>query len=218
MSDFKDRPEGIRIKHRVNGNSIKMYDKGPNILRIETTINQSREFKVYRKAENDPDGEKKWLPMRRGVADLHRRSQISQKANERYLDGLAGLDSTVSLEELFKSVSQPSKRKKVRALQPWSDEDQKLLAAINRPEFLLAGFRNRDLAGILYPGRNASPEARRCAAARVSYRLRILRAHGLIAKLPNTRRYRPTEKGRQIATAATISQKVTVQQLTRAAA
>lgn len=27
VSEFKDRPEGIRVKHQVRGNSVKMYDK-----------------------------------------------------------------------------------------------------------------------------------------------------------------------------------------------
>lgn len=26
ISDFKDRPEGVRIKHRVGQNSVKLYD------------------------------------------------------------------------------------------------------------------------------------------------------------------------------------------------
>ena len=29
VSSFKDRPEGLRVKHQVNGNSVKMYDKAP---------------------------------------------------------------------------------------------------------------------------------------------------------------------------------------------
>lgn len=220
VSTFKHRPEGICVKHQVNGNSQKMYNKGGNILRPEVTINQPRDFKVYRTSERDPQGPKKWLPMRKGVADLHRRAQVSQKANERYLDALAQLDTTVRLEDLFAPVSRSSKRKgkTIRALRLWTFEDQALLEAINRPEFLLAGFRNRDLAQILYPDDQTTKAAKNRAAARVSYRLRILRAHGLIAKLSRTRRYRTTAKGTQIATAAILSQKVTVQQLAKAAA
>ena len=39
VSDVKRRPEGVRIKHRVGENSIKMYDKQGSVLRVETTIN-----------------------------------------------------------------------------------------------------------------------------------------------------------------------------------
>jgi hypothetical protein len=220
VSDFKDRPEGICVKHRANGNSVKMYDKGGSILRVETTINQPREFKVYRRSERDPDGSQKWLPMRKGIADLHRRATLSDKANSRYLDALATLDSTTRLDQLLAPVSCPRKRKgkKIRALRLWTSADQALLEAISRPEFLLGGFRNRDLARILYPDQQAAVQDRRRAAAKISYRLGILRGHGLIAKLPNTRRYRTTPTGRQIATASIVSQSVTVSQLTQAAA
>lgn len=220
VSDFKDRPEGIRVKHQANGNSVKLYDKGPNILRPETTINNPRDLKVYRASEDNPDGPKKWRPMRKGVADLYRRAEVSKKANERYLNALAGLDTTTQLQDLFWQVCRPCKYngKRIRPLRVWTAEDQKLLEAINRPEFLIAGFRNRDLARLLYPGAEMTPASRRSAAARVSYRIRILRGHRLIGKLSRTRRYRITQKGRDIATAAITSQKVTVQQLANAAA
>jgi len=41
-SDVIKRIEGIRVKHRVEENSIKMYDKEGSVLRIETTINDPR--------------------------------------------------------------------------------------------------------------------------------------------------------------------------------
>jgi hypothetical protein len=219
-SDFKDRAEGIRVKHAANGNSVKMYDKGPNLLRVETTVNNPRDLKVYRTSERNPHGPRRWLPMRKGVADFHRRAELSQKTNERYLDALAQLDSTMLLQNILAPVSRPRTKNghTVRALRPWTAEDQALLEAVQRPEFLLEGFRNRDLARLLYPEEHDAPEAKRRAAAKVSYRLNILRAHGLISKLPKTRRYRITVKGQQVATAAIVSQKLTIGQLTRAAA
>src|SRR6186997_2731825 len=39
VTDLADRPEGMRIKHRVNRNALKMYDKQGQVLRIETTLN-----------------------------------------------------------------------------------------------------------------------------------------------------------------------------------
>jgi hypothetical protein len=49
-TNVKSRPEGVRIKHWVEENSIKMYDKEGSVLRIETTINNPRRFKVRRPA------------------------------------------------------------------------------------------------------------------------------------------------------------------------
>jgi hypothetical protein len=37
---LKHRPEGLRLKHTVNGNSLKIYDKEAQVLRVETTINR----------------------------------------------------------------------------------------------------------------------------------------------------------------------------------
>ena len=50
-SDVKRRQEGVRIKHRLGGNSIKLYDKAftavGNVLRGETTIHNVEDFRVY---------------------------------------------------------------------------------------------------------------------------------------------------------------------------
>src|SRR5438094_6890597 len=72
VSDLHQRVEGMRLKHRVNNNSVKMYDKQGSVLRVETTINQPREFKVYRKVESDPQSKPAWRKLRKGVADAHR--------------------------------------------------------------------------------------------------------------------------------------------------
>ncbi len=39
------------MKHRAVGNSIKVYDKGGSILRIETTINNPKAYRSYRSSE-----------------------------------------------------------------------------------------------------------------------------------------------------------------------
>jgi hypothetical protein len=49
----KQRQPGTRIKHRMKGNWLKMYDKFGQILRIETVINQPREFHVRRRCIRD---------------------------------------------------------------------------------------------------------------------------------------------------------------------
>src|SRR5262249_20714544 len=80
-SDLRERPEGMRIKHRLNANAIKMYDKQGSVLRVETTINNTSDFRVYRRKEGDTRGPHKWHNLRKGVADMHRRAAVSQAAN-----------------------------------------------------------------------------------------------------------------------------------------
>jgi hypothetical protein len=83
-SSLKKRPAGLRLKHFVKGNSIKMYDKQGSVWRVETTINQPDEFKVYRARENRPQDKKPWGELPRSLADLERRAQVSPAAHDRY--------------------------------------------------------------------------------------------------------------------------------------
>jgi hypothetical protein len=220
VSDFKRRPEGVRVKHRVGQNSVKIYDKQGSVLRAETTINDPRGFKVYRPKEGDPKGKLSWRPLRRGIADLHRRAQVSQAANDEYLDALASVESTTPVGELVRDVCRPvtSKGRRVRALEPWSDPDMSLLKAINRGEHCVNGFRNRDLVSLLYSAPPDTTAEKQRRMARVSRQLRLLRAHGLVRKVPRTHRYRLTPRGREIATAILATQAVSLQRLNAAAA
>ena len=219
VSNYRRRPEGVRIKHCVKGNAIKAYDKQGSILRVETTINQPREFKVYRPKEGEPHGSLSWRPMRRGIADLHRRTEVSQAANSRYLQALAALSTDRRLREVVAPMCRPVRwrGKRVRALRPWSEPDRLLLEAISRGEFAIHGFRNRDLRQALHPGR-CLPHVQRRLSSQTSYRLRLLRAHGLIRKAPRTKRYLLTKKGREMTTAILHVQHIPISKLTALAA
>jgi hypothetical protein len=113
-SNLKERLEGTRIKHWLNGNSVKLYDK-ISVLRAETMIRDPGDFKVYRPAEGAPEGPKDWRPLRKGVADLQRRAEVSQAANERYLGALAAVHEGAQLGELVgplcQPVSEPARRR-----------------------------------------------------------------------------------------------------------
>ncbi len=219
VSSYRRRPEGLRVKHSVRSNSVKVYDKQGSILRVETTINDPRDLKVYRTAEGDPGGVPSWRRMRKGVVDLRRRSELSQACNERYYEALAGLDTDVALGELIGPICRPRKFRghRVRALRPWSPEDLALFRAISRGEHTVTGFRNRDLVSLLH-GTPSDPVQRKRLASRVGHRLRLLRAHGIIRKVSRTHRYQLTRKGRQIVTAILQAQATTVAKLTREAA
>ena len=189
VSDYRRRPEGARVKHRVKGNGLKVYDKHGRILRVETTINHPREFKVQRPKEGDPRGPLSWRPMRRGIADLRRRAEVSPAANARYLPALAALSTDRDLREVVAPACRPVRwhGKRVRARRPWSEPDRLLLETISRGEIALHGFRNRGIRLALYPGRCLPPVQRRLAS-QISYRLRLLRAHGSIRQAPRTKR------------------------------
>jgi hypothetical protein len=221
FSDLKRRKEGVRLKHFAGSNSIKAYDKAyterGSVLRAETTINDEEQFRVLRPKEGGAEDDLAYRRMRRGVADTYRRAEVSRRANDRYLDALAGVDDSSRLEDLVAGLEEPVRWKKgrVRGLRLLG-EDATLLAAIGRGEFVLNGFRNRDLQPIL--GADGEDQQRRRQSAALGRKLRMLRAHRLIRKIPKTHRYQLTERGRQLINALQAAKATTVKQLIALAA
>jgi hypothetical protein len=218
QTDRRRREPGVRVKHWVDRNSIKLYDKGP-VLRSEVTINEPAAFKVYRASEREPCGPKGWRQLRRSVADAPRRAQVSRAASERHLEALSAVACDTALAETLAPVSHAIERdgQRYRALRVFDPLDQALLRAINHVDFTLHGLRHRDLRAALAAHLPAGLTAKQIAG-RIGRLLRLLRAHGLLAKVPRTQRYRTTQKGRQIATAVLAAAAASTPQLTRLAA
>jgi hypothetical protein len=203
-ASYWERQEGVRVKHWAHENSIKMYDKQGSVLRIETTINNPRRFKVRRETTWKGIRRMRWMPMRQGVADLDRRVEISRAANQRYLEALTTVEVPSPARELLDAVSRPvtKDQRPYRALRPVSRSEAAVFAAVLQGQFLLKGFTNRDVREQIEPGKTPNSQERRRASARTTRRLRLLRAHGLIRKVGGTRYYRVTPKGQQIMSAA----------------
>jgi hypothetical protein len=212
------RVEGVRVVHRMKANKLKMYDKAGLVLRIETTINDPGEFQVRRKKKGKPGLH--WQPLLKGVAWLWRYAEVARAANSRYLEAMSVVDNDSPSRRLLDEVTKPAKLngKSKRALQPLSPADQELFLAALRGEHRLRGFRNRDLAARLYPKATKDPAERRRRCARVTRLIQLLRAHGLVAKIPRTRRYRLTAKGEKLmSTAIYVRHKYLPQELHTAA-
>ena len=195
-----------------------------DVFRVETMTANAPVFRAYRSVEGGPPDAMAWRPMRQGVCDLYSRTQVSQRANERYLDAFATLDDTTRMAELIRPLQQPCeyRTRRVRALRPFAD-DYTLLEAVNRGEFMLHGLRNRDLQRLLYPGLTAAAapleakEKRRRSAA-ISRKLRLLVAHGLLQKVQKTHRYQVTTAGRLAISAVLTIQQTSMAILAKAAA
>jgi hypothetical protein len=220
-SDCRRYAEGLRVKHRLNGNSVKMYDKSGSILRIETTIADTRRFKVLRQPGNAPENAPSWKIMRKGVADLHRRCQVSGKCNQRYDEALASIRLGEPLAKLAEPVCNPVRkdRRRYRAVNPWNRDDQRLLAFLGRGEWVIHGFRNRDVRDLLLPCPDpADPVAARRQSGRATRIIRLLRAHGLVKKVPRQHRYVPTRKGKELTASVITAGNVDVERLMEMAA
>jgi hypothetical protein len=214
ISDLRSRPEGVRIKHRVNDNSVKMYDKAGSVLRVETTLNNVRDLKSPRQRK----GKQVWMPMRKGVADAPRRAAVSAASNDRYLNALSAAQTPTPLKTLTEGLSRPVRWKKqsVRGLNLLGADDATLLAAIGRGEFVVNGLRNRDLQQLIFPAACKAGQQKR-RSGQVTRKLRMLRAHGLIQKVPHTHRYTVTDKGRQIIAAIAAAREANIEKLAKAA-
>lgn len=218
--DLRDRAEGARLKFWYGTNALKIYDKEAQALRIETTINQPRGFKVYRTKENDePDAAPSWQALRKGVADLPRRTEVSQAANNRLAESLATVAEPSTLGELLKPLGQPvvvGGRRRARALNPLTGADGTLLRVLGQGAYLVNGFRNRDVREALHGARKQDDERRRQAAT-VTRQLALLRAHGVIVKVAKTHRYHLSASGRRIVTALLAAHTSDVNHLTASA-
>jgi hypothetical protein len=218
VTDRRRRSEGVRVKHWLNKNSLKMYDRG-SVLRDEATINEPKDFRVWRRAENKPQSKHQWRVLRRSVEDFGRRAEVSRKATDRHLTALAAVEVHSTLAQEAVQVCRVVKRDKqrYRALNPMGEADAELMAAVSRGEYVINGFRNRDVRARLHtPTTDKHKEHQQMAA--VGRKLRLLRGHGLIAKVPKTHRYMVTEKGRRIMTALLAARQASTEKLTAMAA
>ena len=196
VSDYRKRPTGWRIKFKMKSNSIKMYDKF-SCLRVEMTINDPREFKVYKDVHHqDRTVSKRWVPMGKSISNLYRYAEVSKAANRRFLDSLQDIVPAGSIEREINEVcgKKTVRGKTVTGYNVWSKETIQLFEAISDGKYLIRGFTNKDIRIILYPKIHAEKKVR----GKMSRTLSKLRAHGLIRKIPHSRKYLLTDKGRRI--------------------
>jgi hypothetical protein len=184
-----------RLPQLYSPEGMNCYASANHVLLVD--------FKKHAKevTVGDPDGPKAWRVMQRSVADTYRRAEVSQKANERYLEALSSVAATETLEQLVtpwcRRVVEPGAGgRRLRALNPFAPDDLALLTAVTDPRWLANGLRNRDLAEALYGETPADPAERKRRSARVSRLLRLLRAHGIIKKVPQCHCYQVREKAR----------------------
>ena len=202
-TDIKRRPEGVRIKHRMARNSIKMYDKA-SVLRVETTVNNPREFKVLRAVRHrSGERELRYCPMSKGLVNLKRFRDVSAHANLRYLDAMAQAELKGKAIDLLDGLccSRVRDGKRIPKFNPLSLRDCEVFAAIMRGEHAIHGFRNRDLRERLFPSRDRSRRSQIRRSARASRLIAKLRGHGLVAKVQGSSLYRVTSRGYRIMSA-----------------
>lgn len=219
QSRVLDFYEGVRLRHWVDQNSVKVYNEH-NVLRIETTINNPGAFSVYRRAQGQkPSAKKAPRPLRKGVADIPLRAQVAQEINSRFMNSLADFSDSTPVRELLAPLtrSKTQRGRAVRALDP-TGKDRELLEALGDPAYALNGLTNAMLRERLRHTPWGAGRTDAQLSARLSRHLRLLRAHGLLRKMPCRRRYQLTRKGQLLVTSLAAMLAASTQKLMEIAA
>ena len=197
VTDFND---GIRLRHWVDNNSVKVYNE-QNVLRVETTINDPGKFRVFRhKQQQSCDQPKSRLPLRKGVADIQLRAIVSQEVNDRFMDELSTFSDNSPARNIIDQVTRrlTQNGRKYRALDP-TGKDREILQLIADPAFRISGLTNKMLRQHLKNTKIAHGCTDKQLSAKISRYFRLLRVHGIIRKLPRQNKYQLTLKGVKLA-------------------
>jgi hypothetical protein len=195
-----DRWFGTRIKHRMWTNWLKMYDKFGLILRVETVINRPQEFSVYRtRYHRNGSSSAGYYPMTKSVTSLVDFQEQALACNRRYLDALAVVDDPAPAYNDLRQLTEPKvlERRSYAGFNPARREDLQLFKVLLNGDHIARGFRNEDIREPLF-GRPASRRLQRRASAAVGRLLKRMHVRQIVAKIPRTRRWRITQRGRRL--------------------
>ena len=162
------------IKHWLEGNSIKCYNKSGCLLRVETTINKP-----------DLPG----LKLKKPAINLMAYFWYGLQSNSRYIETISDIDISILNEEVYKKYQAPFKSAKgVKIPAPDLRKEHQieflkvLLSSANRS----FGFRNKDLKQMLTGN---------WKTAKIAYELRKLRVRGAVKKIQSSHYYQLTKEG-----------------------
>ncbi len=165
----------IDYKHTT----VKQYHKEGRALRTETTINDPRDFGLSKRLTN--------------LAALR---QIGFTANRRLLGVQRISHDPIRGAQAFTDLTSPiitSTGTRIPALRFGNPRVHALLQALLIHRLLPNGFTNRDLRAVVATLLGTTIED--ISAGKMTYDLRRLRVHGLIERIPKSRRYQVTDAG-----------------------
>ncbi len=91
------------------------------------------------------------------------------------------------------------KGKKFPGFNVWALDVVRIMEVVSDGRYLINGFRNKDIVKAIFPDMQDAKKR----SSKTSRTLKKLRQHGLIRKVPRSRRYHATSKGRRIMGALT---------------
>src|SRR5262249_51126096 len=195
----KGRWPGARIKHRMKNNWLKMDDKFGWVLRIETVINDPREFRVRRLRRRPGRPAMGWCPMNTGGVNPYRHREGAVAATRRYLVALGVVDDPTPAYRQVADRTEPAvvSGRSHAGFNPASPGDVRLFQAVLDGDHVLRGFRNAEIRVAWYGSTEDAGEHRRQSHA-VGRLLKRRHVRGLIAKVPHSHRWHVSQKGHQV--------------------
>ena len=124
------------------------------------------------------------------------RTKISQDVNNRFSEDLATLHDKIPAGKFIRKINHYviKKGRCFRAM-CLTGKDRELLQAISDPAYRISGLTNKMLRQSLADTSFGTGRTDKQLSGKISRHLRLLRAHGLIRKLPKQNRYQLTIKG-----------------------
>ena len=162
------------VKHWIQGNSIKMYNKGGYMLRVETTINNPR------------------LPgakLQKPLYEVKGYYWYGFGCNNRFFEAISAIESKLigNSENEFTTAVYTEKGKRVAAPDLRNPKQIVLLAVLSNPRFCSEWFRTKELTGYLTSFYSKTAEIR--------YQIDKLKTRNLVEKRKGANYYRVTKKG-----------------------
>jgi hypothetical protein len=158
---------------------IKQYHKEGRALRTETTINDTRDFGLSKRLTNLPALRQIGFTANRRLLGVQRISHDPIRGAQAFTDLTAPVITTTGT--------------RIAGLRFGDTRVHALLQALLIHRLLPHGFTNRDLRTLIAPLLGTTLED--ITAGKMTYDLRRLRAHGLIHRIPHSRRYQITDTG-----------------------
>jgi hypothetical protein len=183
--------EGTRVKHSMGKHSIKIYDKFRKILRIETTTNDVRDFKIFRRVNHrDGTSEMKNTSASKAFIYLNHIAEKLAQANNRYIQYISAFTNHTLGRKKLAKVTTPvfEKNRSYKGFNFFDDEDVKALEIITRGEINIRGFRNKDIR----------KHYKKKTVGQISRLLKRMRVHGLIKKVVHGYKYYLTDLGKEV--------------------
>jgi hypothetical protein len=190
---------GFRIKHQCGFLSIKMYNKAGNVLRIELTVNDVTQLKVFRKVHHKNGSvNKQQAQMEKSIYSLIHIIHFGKADTNRYLDFLSKMeDNSKAISRLseFTNRKTDNNNRNYRGFNPLNEQELSIFQVLLNGALIANGFTSKHLKKYL-----SQYVKEQWTTSKISRLLKRLIVFNLIKRLKKSYKYFLTETGRIIIT------------------